>query len=641
MQVVCDIETNRLDNPDKIWCIVCEDVNSDNVYIFENVHENKEPFLEFSKNVSQWIGHYFLSFDVPVINTIIGSGTIDPKSVLDTVVVSRILNQDIDGGHSIEVWGSRLGLTKIGLDIDFSVWSPEILERCKRDVQINKKLYLKFLKFINHPDFIRAIETEHRIASLCLTLHNNGFPFKLEEAKILHQELSLKLKELDDELLKAFPPKARLVREITPRRTAFGTLHRGDFRWLNSTDLSCFSDDAPFGLIEWEEFNPGSPKQIVERLNEAGWKPTEKTKGHTNALRSRDTDSTKLEYFREFGWSVSEENLKTLPDTAPEAARKLVERLLIASRVSDLEEWINLTKESGRIHGRFNHIGAWTHRMSHDHPNMANTPIPQHKDNPSRLDTLSDSINTRMRTLWYAPKGYRLIGTDADGIQMRIFAHYVNDGKLTDALIRGKKSDRTDIHSVHQFALGPACKGRNPAKTFIYAWLLGAGIGKVAQILECSNEQAREAIDAFIRFYPGLAELKGTQIPRDANRGYFTGLDNRRIMCDNAHKMLGGYLQSGEAIIMKRACIQWNEQLEKEDKILAKYVNSAQFMNAPIQFINFVHDEWQTLVPDEDDIANYVANIQQQSIVDQGSQLQLNCPLGANSKFGYSWMDTH
>ena len=639
MIVVGDVETNGLENPTKIHCGVFINIETEEEFIFEALESTgKEQFITFAQSVTHWVGHNFAQFDASVINTLVAPNTVDISHVTDTLVVSRTLNQGIEGGHSLEAWGQRLKFPKTGLDItDWSVYTKEMLSRCIQDARLNYKLYRHLYKYITSNIFSSALDTEHKINILCLSLQKSGFPFKVEEAKKLHDELSIRLTSLDNELKTAFPPKARLVREITPRATQHGTLNRSDFRWLSDNDLTSYSPGASFGLIEFEEFNPGSPKQIVERLNEAGWKPTEKTKGHLAAIKSNSWQNRKhseeipsearLAYFERYGWTISEDNLRTLPDTAPESARRLVERLLIASRVSDLVEWINLTQADGRIHGRFNHIGAWTGRMSHDHPNMANTPIPQHKDDPNRLDILSDDINSRMRSYWYAPNGYRLIGTDADGIQMRIFAHYVNDSRLIKALVEGSKKDGTDIHSLHAKALGEACKGRNPAKTFIYAWLLGAGLAKVASILECSLSEARESIGRFLGFYPSLLELKRTQIPRDASRGYFTGLDNRRVMCDNTHKMLGGYLQNGEAVIMKRAAIQWTEQLTRE--------------KIPYEFINFVHDEWQTLVPDEDGLAEYVAKIQQKSIVDQGSQLNLNCPLGANSKFGYNWNETH
>lgn len=238
-----------------------------------------------------------------------------------------------------------------------------------------------------------------------------------------------------------------------------------------------------------------------------------------------------------------------------------------------------------------------------------------------------------MRALFIARKGYRLIGTDADGIQMRIFAHYVNDERLIKALVEGSKEDETDIHSLHKKFLGEVCRSRDEAKTFIYAWLLGAGVAKVAEILQCNVHEAKDAVDNFIQAYPGLRSLKKDKIPYDARRGYFEGLDGRLVACSSEHLMLAGYLQNGEAIIMKGATVDWQSKLRTE--------------GIPFRLVTWPHDEWQTEVQDDDDIAGRVSQIQIESIRRQREVLGFNLPLGGTTSThdgfigGYTWKDTH
>src|SRR5690606_39096175 len=144
-------------------------------------------------------------------------------------------------------------------------------------------------------------------------------------------------------------------------------------------DLSDF-DGSSFDLCELIPFNPGSPKQVVARLNEAGWKRTEKTDGHNDILRDRKATPARNAYFKEYGWKVSETNLRTLPDEAPESAKKLAQRLILSSRLSDLQEWLGFVQEDGRIHGQYSGLGAWTHRVSHSKPNTANIPVAKRSD---------------------------------------------------------------------------------------------------------------------------------------------------------------------------------------------------------------------------------------------------------------------
>lgn len=621
--VVFDIETNGL-NPDKIWFIVCRDLEEDDTRVFTG--PDLAGWLDFSHSVDVWIGHNILGYDCPVLDRLVPNWSKASAKYIDTLVVSRLLDADISGGHSIEAWGNRLGVEKKHSGIeDWSRPTPEMLERCISDVSVNVALYKRFKKYLESPTWIPAIEVEHFIAGVCRELHDNGFHFSIDKAKELWYNIDQQLKELDTEILSSFPPRAVPIREITPRLTKHGTLNRSDFRFEKDGDLSAYNG-GPFTLIEFEEFNPGSPKQIVERLNTAGWKPTEKTKGHLLALRENKQE--KLAHFEVYGWTVSEENLKTLPDTAPQAARSLAKRIMLASRQRTLTEWLEAyNPETKRIHGSFLHIGAWTGRMSHLKPNTGNI---------AREDAL---YGAEMRSMWSCPDGSYLVGVDAESIQLRVLAHYINDPQFTQSLLTGRKEDGTDPHSLNKLALGSSCKSRNDAKTFIYAWLLGAGVGKVSQILGCSPRDAKDAVESFIEFYPGLKTVKRDQIPEDAARGYFQGFDGRWVkiwgddQSSREHFCLAGYLQNGEVVVMKHATKIWHPKLRS--------------MGIPFKIVNFVHDEWQVEVPDYE-TGITVGDVMADSIRIAGEMLSLRCPMAGSILSGHggraigrNWLETH
>lgn len=613
MYLVIDIETDNLDAK-VIWCIVCEDLATGEQVVFSKPTEDRgvaAAFLSYIGRATALVGHNIIGFDLPVLHRLLGM-RFDPKAVIDTLVVSQLLNYNIPGGHSLEAWGDRLKFPKTKFS-NFSQYSPEMVEYCKQDVRVASKLFKLFKPYIESPDWRKSLRLEHDTAWLCSELSDNGFGFDYDTAQKLHSEILSKLSVLQDELQTAFPPRSKLVREITPVATKHGTLHQKDFRWCKDGNLIGYHPGQTFSLFTYEPFNPGSPKQCVERLNEAGWRPYEKTKGHIQAERDRDTE--KLKHYATYGWSISENNLSTLPASAPAAARKLVEWLLLDSRRSTLEEWFNAYNPTTRsIHGRFRHIGAWTGRMSHASPNMANI--------PSSGSLYGDDF----RRLWQARGGGHLVGVDADAIQLRVLAHYMDDPRFTAALVSGDKVSGTDAHTLNQRALGDVCKSRDVAKTFIYAWLLGAGVGKIAQILACNPADARDAIDSFISYYPGLKALREERIPQDASRGYFLGLDGRKVVQDSAHLMLAGYLQNGEAIIMKTANLLWQAQAKQE---------GLQFKQ-----VNFVHDEWQTEVYDLT-TADRIGILKVQSIVKAGELLQMRCPLAGNAIIGRNWLDTH
>jgi len=641
--VVCDLEANGL-KPDKLWVVVCREVdNPENVHIFERPDLDPEPLVRFAQTVTCWIGHNFISYDYRVLTRLVSGLVIDHDRVIDTLVVSRLLNFGIEGGHSLEAWGEKLGQPKIGLDIsDWSCYNTLMKDRGIQDTYINYKLYEYFKKYLYNQSFSSSLKLEHKIQFLCNQLEDNGFSFDIDKAKELYKGLTERLQEIDNSLVSSFPSSVRVVKEFTPQLTKQGTIALKDFRWIpgDNKDLSWVKPGEEYSLVSIEPYDPNSIQQTIDRLWEAGWKPTEPTKGHSDYRKiqngrhrrlDRDGQDDKALRFERYGWKLSEENLRTLPESAPEGARRLAERLIIASRCRRLEEWFKAFQPTSRaIHGNFNGIGSWTHRMSHSNPNMANVSVAKRTKADTAFQSQMHDLSDELRSCWRARPGKRLIGVDADGIQMRIFAHYVNDQRLIKALVEGRKEDGTDIHSLHWSALGDACAGRDPAKTFIYAWLLGAGTAKVAEIFQCSRIEARRSVEKFIGFYPGLRELKQGRIPRDFDRGYFVGLDGRLVATpkDSDHFVLAGYLQNGEAIVMKHAAVNiWIPQLIKE--------------KLPFTMVNFVHDEYQTEVDDNDDIARHVAQIQMDAIVQSGLDLGLNCPLAGSWKQGYNWKETH
>lgn len=652
MHVVADIETNGLLNPDKIWCIVCKDVDTGEVYTFKNVVDDEEErrrYLRFDANVTRYIGHNWLGFDYPVLSRLLGlpMGTAVERSI-DTLVISKLLDYSRPNGHSLEEYGKELGLEKKEFS-NFSKYSEEMVDYCKRDVEVTHKIYLKYLKYIEDPLWSSSIKTEHSFQLVVNDLSSNGFYFNSTRASKLLEISNSLLSSLDADILKAFPPKLKPVREVHPKVTKHGTLSKADFRFVADGDLSIYNG-GPFTRCVWTPFNPSSPKQIVSILNDAGWSPIDKTKTHIdverdlNRLKYQHNRSTQLdlelqELYSKYdqlkvnGWKINENNLATLPEDAPPAARLLAKRILLESRRRTLTEWLSLVTEDNRIHGKFFGIGAWTHRMAHQNPNTANI--------PNEFDTQGNKklFGKEMRALWTSPRNRLLVGVDAEGIQLRIFAHLINEPEFTEALVNGKKEDKSDPHSLNQRILGDACKSRAAAKRFIYALLLGAGLPKLADILGASRNETESALNRLMERYTGWAKLKEEVFPTDARRGWFTGLDGRLIRIPGStegtrkHLCMSGYLQAGEAVVMKLATLKFYPELEG--------LNS--------KLVNFVHDEWQTETPNNMEIAIKVAKLQADSLRIVGEQLKLNCPLAGSYwnddlndyTIGNNWSVTH
>lgn len=612
---IIDIETDSLEAK-VLHLVILKDIVT-NEY-FEYDASSFSDLVQLLRNDPVLVGHNIINFDLPVLSRHLGV-SFNQGNIVDTLVLSHLLYHAINDGHSLDAWGTRLGHPKTSVE-SFEYCTAQLRSYCRNDVDLNHKLYLFLIDKLK-PMGSKPIEVEHKIAFICRDMHDNGFTFNSEEATKLLEEITKEIESLDVDIQKAFPPVLKPIRVITPTLTKTGTLHLKDFRWYKGTDFTIFQEGCPFTLVDYEPFNPGSTKQIIDRIGK-WWGPVDKTDGHIEAERNRD--KVKLERARIYGWKISENNLATLSESAPAAARQLVRRILLSTRQRTLADWIQLSLEDGKIHGNFNGIGTWTHRMSHTEPNMGNVSANKSiKYTSEELNALATSLGGRMRGLFKASPGMVLVGTDAEGIQLRIFAHLIDDPTFAQSLIHGKKEDGTDPHSINQRIL--QANSRDDAKTFIYAFLLGAGVAKVQSILKKTKQEASKARDSFIVAYPGLKKLKEEVIPLDAERGYFTGLDGRYVVCSSEHLMLAGYLQNAEACIMKHANILWRERLND--------------LGIPFRQVNFVHDEWQTECLQEH--AELVAQVQRQSIVDTGITLKVRCPLAGSSNIGLTWYDTH
>lgn len=649
MKVILDAEFNGLE-PTKLWCIVCKDIDTKKNYVFRYPFFD---FISFCDEVEYFVGHNIIAFDSRHLNRLLDRTLIEWSDCIDTLVVSRLIHYAKEGGHSVENWGKGFGLTKKFINSwDDGSKIEEYIERCIYDVEIQYLIYKELERFIEDEDWHKALRVEHEMAQICMEMHDNGFSFDEKRAKELLSQIEKEMEELETEIKETVPPALIRDQPIQIKWNKDGTLSKRCFDSIGLLPSSCSAGD--FWRFHYEPFNPASPKQRLELLNRSGWKPTEKTKSHLLCERELKRlhykknrvdeclhpkydklikeQENRLEHFKVYGWKTNETNLDTLPPDAPRGASSLATWLTLEGRRGDLVEWLAAyNPNTGRIHGTFNGIGSWTHRMSHVRPNQGNifsvfTPDQCKFLSPTGVEQVKLRYNGPLRACWKAAPRRWLVGTDAEGIQLRILAHLIDDKEFTRAIEEGSKHDGTDVHSFNRSILGEVCRSRDDAKTFIYAWLLGAGLAKVAEIFQCSQQQARVAMDLFLSRLPALGELKRDRIPADARRGFFDGIDGRKVICESSHLMLAGYLQNGEACVMKHANVLWKGWLEEE--------------GIEYKQVDFVHDEWQTECMTEED-AHEVGRLQCKAIVETGEILGLNCKLAGEYKVGKNWLETH
>jgi DNA polymerase-1 len=556
-KVVFDIETTM--TADKIWCIVCK--HGDTYYQFKE--DRLHRFAELIKQTEEVIGHNIIGFDIPVVNTIFGYDVFANCKVTDTLVLSRLLNPMIEGGHSLRNWGTKLGQNKIHFE-QFDYFSEDMLTYCRNDVELTERLYKFLIK--KTADFGQSVELEHKVAQIIQKQHERGFKINVVEAYELQSKFQEDMNDLTTKVRQTFPPM-KIEEEFIPK---------------SNNKARGYVKGVPFTKVKYKEFNLGSRQQIAERLMLLGWKPKKKTdKGHV----------------------IVDEKVLSEIHNIPEA--KLINRfLMLQKRIAQVNSWIEGIKEDGRVHGKVITNGTITGRMSHQSPNMAQIPA------------VYSPYGKECRALWTVNKGYKLVGVDASGLELRMLAHYMNDERYTYEVVNG------DIHRANQAAAG--LESRDKAKTFIYAFIYGAGSKKIGSIIGGSERDGERAKEKFLRATPSLRSLR-EKVERVAQRRWVRGLDQRKIIIRHPHAALNTLLQGAGAIVMKYALT-----------LLEEYVIRKQIKAFPV--VN-VHDEFQYEV--EESRAEEFGRLAVQSIIDAGKQLNVRCPLNGEYKIGNNWSETH
>jgi len=257
-----------------------------------------------------------------------------------------------------------------------------------------------------------------------------------------------------------------------------------------------------------------------------------------------------------------------------------------------------------------------TGRMTHSKPNMAQVPSVKHDKEGNTLWGFEGGYGADCRDLWTVPAGYSLVGCDASGLELRMLAHYMDDDNYTEEILNG------DIHTANQRASG--VESRNQAKTFIYAFLYGAGDGKIGEIVGGTAREGRVLKANFLANTPSLKALR-ERVDVSAGKGWLLGLDGRKLYVRSAHSAVNTLLQSAGAIVMKKALV-----------LLDEY---AKMYKIDYKFVLNVHDEFQCEV--KADQADFFGGLAVASIVKAGESFKLNCPLDGEYKVGKTWEQTH
>ena len=620
MTVIFDIESNGLyQDVHTVHCISIKvDDDPTEVYTSRDIGNSAgtiEAALEILANADVLVGHNIINYDIPALKKVYPDW--NPKGdVRDTLLMSRLaypnlmltdasrktIPPKLKGGHSLKAWGYRLRKLKDEYEEQWDYLSISMIEYCRQDAEVTYALYNRLLTR-NIPD--EAIKLEQDFAEVISRQEKYGVYFNVEAAQKLHVALLEEVDRAEEDLLKVFTPLETWTPKNYPKIDYKKNGEKSQVL-LNQEMLGChFNEDMEWGYFKMVEFNPSSRHHIARWLKEVyNWKP--------------------VEYTDKGSIIINEEVLDTLE--FPEG-KILAHYFNVKKLVGQLAEGKNAWMKAvvnGRIHGSVNTLGAVTRRCTHSKPNMAQVP------------SARKYKGHEARELFCVPKGKKLVGCDAEGLELRTLAHYMaryDRGKYADTVDKGDKKDKTDAHNVNMRNAG--LTNRDDAKTFIYAFLYGAGDGKIGEIVNGDAEVGRKLKAKFLKSLPALQRLINKVEETYKSTGAIKALDGNLYHIRSSHSALNTLLQGAGALVMKYYLVFLDRNLSEV------YTNSesGQMLGVEYEFVLNVHDEVQ--IECDERISKEVAKICEDTFDEVTEYLNFRIPLRGKADIGDSWAETH
>lgn len=289
----------------KIHCVVIRHIDSQAVKTLVGDEITYDNLKHALRKCTELVGHNLVAFDLPVLQL---CGVFDytinypgsdcvadvfgrPVKITDTLLLSKLLNADRFGGHSLEAWGKRLGNYK-GDFSDWSKFSQEMLDYCIQDTAVNADIYKELINEQGEHDWSVPYSMELKLADLTLKQELFGFKFDTDLAKNCVEELTNRMSSIAHSVNPILPKK-----KMTKGVASFYVMPKVKFKkdgnvsavftkWLDKVGATLEGTDVVFQgkrfqidyeqpLLDEEDATIEDIDTVKAYLLSLGWVPTE------------------------------------------------------------------------------------------------------------------------------------------------------------------------------------------------------------------------------------------------------------------------------------------------------------------------------------------------------------------------------
>lgn len=634
MLVYFDLEADGLlDTATRVWCGVFIEGKTGKKHVF--LEHQVQEMLGYMDRCSILVAHNGVGYDFPLLKMLYGyeyKGT-----VVDTALMSRLQDPERKAPfncpiknrpHSLDAWGYRVGRGKPSHE-DWTQYSEEMLHRCTEDVEILRLVH-SALKEEGGKAWTKAHKLTHDLFEILQLQQDYGW---LVDREYMHKSIKM-LTHWIDRIDKVVVPMLPYVLEVEEVKKE-GAYNYVKKPFLKSGKPAAIVENSAidpvlvggqFSRISFRQVNLDSNMEVKDWLLREGWQPEKWNYKTDKAKRKIKDDKGRL--------------IKTSPilngddpfkGVQGKVGKMIAKRVQCRHRRSNVEGWLKLIRDDGRISQRITGI-CTTARLKHS--GIVNVPG-------------GDSFFGKwMRKCFIAKEGYKIVGVDSAGCQNRMLAARVGDPFFTETLINGDKKKGTSIHQINQKAIADRgfTVSYGNSKNLNYAFMFGASDNKLGEIVGENKEAGATIREALLSVSTGFSVLvesltkewrsNAKRRTNDWNRleyydGWVEGLDGRPIFIASEHQILVYVLQSDEAIMMQTALVLLKDWLDcKGWKHGVEY-----------GFVANIHDEYQAEV--RDDCIGEYCKLATKAITEAGKRLKIDCPHEGEADVGINWYETH